>query len=159
MNQYVKITVASAVFLVMGVVPIVAQEGDFKTLSAADIEWSPAPDHLPEGVEIAVLAGNPEEGLFVMRARIPDGTQIAPHWESKAEHITVLEGTFHVGLGETFDETDATALSAGAFFSMPAEQRHFAWAEGATVLELVGIGPSEFNYVNPEDDPSQRAME
>lgn len=159
MNQYVKVTVAGAVFLAMGVAPVVAQEGDVKMISAGDIEWSPAPNILPEGVEVAVLAGNPQEGLFVMRARIPDGTQIAPHWESATRHITVIEGTFHLGVGETFNETGATELTTGAFFSMPAEQPHFAWAEGTTVLESVGIGPSQFHYVNPKDDPSQQAME
>lgn len=159
MNQYVKATLAGAVILAMGAAPNVAQEGDVKMLSGGDIEWSPAPNILPEGVEVAILAGNPEEGLFVMRARIPDGTRIAPHWESATRHITVIEGTFHLGVGETFNETDVTVLTAGAFFSMPAEQPHFAWTEGTTVLQSVGIGSSEFHYVNPEDDPSQQATQ
>jgi len=31
--------------------------------------------------------------------------------------------------------------------------KHFAWANGDTVLQLHGIGPWRIDYVNPSDDP------
>jgi hypothetical protein len=31
--------------------------------------------------------------------------------------------------------------------------RHFAWAEGETILQLHGQGPWTVTYVNPTDDP------
>jgi hypothetical protein len=36
---------------------------------------------------------------------------------------------------------------------MPAGQNHFAFTKTPTVVLLHGIGPVEFKYVNPADDP------
>ena len=36
----------------------------------------------------------------------------------------------------------------------PAQMAHFGNMKGRTVLEVVGIGPFDLHYVNPEDDPS-----
>lgn len=106
---------------------------------------------------MAVLAGDlAASGIFVLRVRSPDGTQFAPHWHSQTEHVTVIEGTFHVGMGEKLDKPAATAVPAGGFFVMPGNMRHFGWVEGATVLQVAGMGPFDINYVNPEDDPSRQ---
>jgi hypothetical protein len=50
----------------------------------------------------------------------------------------------------------AHALPAGSYTFMPPEMRHFAWAEGETVIQLATIGPWEIHYVNPSDDPRRR---
>jgi hypothetical protein len=40
-------------------------------------------------------------------------------------------------------------------FSMAqAQMAHFGSMKGQTVLEVMGIGPFDLHYVNPEDDPS-----
>jgi hypothetical protein len=36
--------------------------------------------------------------------------------------------------------------------------RHFAWAEGETVLQLHGRGPWTVTYVNPADDPRKHGQ-
>jgi len=49
-----------------------------KVLAADAITWTAGPPSLPKGTELAVLAGNPGTlGLFILRARFPDGTRIA----------------------------------------------------------------------------------
>ncbi|MGH8639483.1 MAG: cupin domain-containing protein, partial [Burkholderiales bacterium] len=73
------------------------------------------------------------------------------------EHITVLDGTFMVGMGERFDESSATALVAGAYAAVPARMAHYAWSKGDTLVQIHGIGPFAINYVNPADDPSKAA--
>jgi len=120
----------------------------------AEVSWAKGPASLPPGAEIKVLEGDPaKEGQFTMRLRFPDGYKIPPHWHPKVEHVTVLSGTFLIGMGERFAETNMKAMNAGAFGFWPAGMKHFVSVKGATVVQFHGVGPWGINYVNPSDDP------
>jgi len=120
------------------------------------VVWGPAPPGLPAGSKAAVLAGNPgAEGTYTLRAWMPDGYKVMPHWHATDENLTVISGILRVGMGDTFDKDKATALHAGGFAVMPAQMRHWVWAEGDTVLQVHGNGPFAITYVNPADDPRQ----
>jgi hypothetical protein len=118
------------------------------------VEWKP---RWP-GLEIAILSGDPaKEGVpFVYRLKLRDGLRVAPHWHPVDEHLTVMTGTLHMGMGEKFDTAGATALPAGSYSLMPKEMRHFVWAEGETILQLHGVGPFKTFWVNPADDPTKK---
>jgi hypothetical protein len=118
------------------------------------IEWKNGPASLPPGAKIAVLEGDPaKEGPFVMRLRLPDGYRLPPHTHPKPERVTVISGTFNVGMGEKFDATAGHAMPAGTFGAWAAGMAHFVWAKGDTVIQLHGNGPWIIEYVNPADDP------
>jgi len=105
---------------------------------------------------VTVLEGNPgEPGIFTIRLKFPDGYRIAPHWHPAVERVTVITGTFHFGMGETFDQSKATTFPAGSFVFMAPKMAHFAWAEGETLVQLTGEGPWGITYLNPADDPRQ----
>jgi len=110
------------------------------------------------GQEIAVLSGDPaKEGVsFVIRLKLRDGTRVQPHWHPIDEHLTVMTGTLHVGMGEKFDRAAAAALPAGSYSLMPKEMRHFVWAEGETIIQLHGVGPFKTFWVNPDDDSNKK---
>jgi quercetin dioxygenase-like cupin family protein len=119
-----------------------------------DINWGPAPPSLPAGAQIAVLSGDPgKAGSYVLRAKLPDGYKIPPHWHPTDENVTVLKGTFVAGKGEKFDADAGHDLAAGSFVCMPKGMRHFAWCKGETILQIHGVGPFEIYYVNAADDP------
>jgi hypothetical protein len=121
------------------------------------VQWKDGPASLPPGAKFAVLEGDPaKEGPFVMRFWFPDGFRIAPHWHPKTERITVISGTFHLGMGERFDQAATTAMPAGTFGYWGEGMRHFAWASGETVLQLHGVGPWSITYVNATDDPRKK---
>ena len=121
---------------------------------AADVQWKAGPPSLPAGAKFAVLEGDPtKEGAFTMRLWLPDGFKVPPHWHTKVEHVTVISGTFNIGMGEKFDQAATRPMAAGTFGFWPPEMRHFAWAKGETVLQLHGTGPWTITYVNPSDDP------
>jgi mannose-6-phosphate isomerase-like protein (cupin superfamily) len=123
----------------------------------ADIVWSDAPPSLPAGAKLAVLEGDASKaGLFTMRLRMPDGYKIPAHWHPATEHVTIISGTLHLGMGSEWDETKATALTAGSFGYMPKGMRHFAWSEGETEVQVHGMGPWGITYVNPADDPRKK---
>ena len=124
-----------------------------------DLKWGPAPPGLPSGAQIAVLSGDPSKaGPFTIRLKAPDGYKIMPHWHPTDENVTVLEGTFAMGVGEKFDEAAAHAMPVGSFVRMPKGTRHYAMAKGETVVQVHAVGPFVINYVNPNDDPRKQAM-
>ena len=67
--------------------------------------------------------------------------------------VTVISGTFRLGMGETADKAKAKALPAGSFFALSPGMAHFAYADEDTVIQLNSTGPWALNYVNPKDDP------
>jgi quercetin dioxygenase-like cupin family protein len=128
--------------------------GEMGFFAQAEINWKDGPGSLPLGAKFAVLEGDPaKEGPFVMRVRMPDGYRIPPHWHPKVERITVISGSFNLGMGEKFDQSATREMAAGTFGFWPAGMRHFVWTKGETVIQLHGIGPWVITYVNPTDDP------
>jgi len=134
--------------------PQAASMNDMGIHPAAEIKWTAGPASLPAGAKVAVLEGDPsKEGFFTMRLWLPDGFRVPPHWHPKVEHVTVISGTFNLGMGDKFDQKATRAMTAGTFGFWPPEMRHFAWAKGETVVQLHGSGPWSINYVNASDDP------
>src|SRR5438094_6656330 len=103
---------------------------DVAIYTPKEIKWVNAPPSLPAGAKVAVLEGDPgKEGPFVMRARMPDGYKVPPHTHPKPERVTVLSGTFYIGMGEKFDAEKGTEMPAGAFGTWPAGMKHCAWVK------------------------------
>lgn len=148
------IVVACLVLSVVAI-PVAAQgKKDHAMFAPADLVWSAGPPSLPKGAHVAVLKGNPaEEGIFTIRLRLPANYVIPAHWHPAFEHITVVEGTFSMGLGERFDEAALHEMPAGSFMTMAPGTRHFAASTRGGVIQLHGMGPWQIYYVNPADDP------
>ena len=122
--------------------------------TGADMKWGAGPPSLAPGASMVVLEGDPAKaGPFTMRLRFPDGYVVKPHFHSQIEHVTVIAGTLHFGMGEKFDRAKTRPMPAGSFGFWPIGMKHFAYAEGETVLQLHGRGPWTITYVNPADDP------
>ncbi len=120
----------------------------------SELTWGPAPASVPDGAQAAILEGNPaKEGPFTMRLKLPDGYRLPPHYHPAVEHVTVLQGTFVLGVGEKLNTSTEKPLGAGSFAFMPAGMRHFARAQGETIIQLHGVGPWGITYVNAFDDP------
>src|SRR3970040_2185671 len=76
-----------------------------------DITWKDGPASLPKGVKSAVVEGDPTKaGPFTMQLKLPANYKVPPHWHPAIEHVTVLSGSFHMGLGEVVDESQARKL-------------------------------------------------
>jgi len=121
------------------------------------IPWGPAPPVVRAGAQFAVLEGDPtaSSGDYTIRLKMPDGFRIAPHWHPLRENVTIISGTFKVGMGDEFDANKMKAFIAGSFAFLDPDMHHFAMACGETVVQVHGQSPLQFNYVNPNDDPSR----
>ena len=129
-----------------------------KMMTPAQIVWGPAPPGLPAGSQAAVLAGDPgKPGPFTIRAKLPAGYRIPPHWHATDEHVTVLSGVVSMGMGETFDEKAMMALPVGGFAAMPPNTRHYLMTKSPATIQVHGTGPFAITYVNPKDDPRNAA--
>src|SRR4029453_9010882 len=85
-------------------------------VTSADLKWGPAPPSLPPGAEAAVVDGDPTKpGPFVMRAKFPAGYRVGPHWHPTDENLTIISGSFAVGMGDSFDEGSMKTLAQGDF--------------------------------------------
>jgi anti-sigma factor ChrR (cupin superfamily) len=94
---------------------------------------------------------NADGAPFVLRIRCADGIKVPAHWHPTDENLTVLNGTFLVAAGETFDESKLQTRNVGNFIMMPKEMRHFALCKGETIVQIHGPGPFKVNWVNPSE--------
>jgi quercetin dioxygenase-like cupin family protein len=123
----------------------------------ATIQWGDAPPNLPKGAKLAVMYGDPgKEGLFVIRLKLPANYKMPAHSHPTDEVVTVVSGTFLVGMGDKLDASKAKALPAGSLVVAPAKANHFALSKQPTIVEVSAMGPFQLTYVNPADDPSKK---
>ena len=122
------------------------------------IPYGPPPPFLAPGAQLAVIEGDPgaQTGGYTVRLKMPDGYRIAPHWHPLRENVTVISGTFKVGMGDHFDESKMAPFPAGSFAYLDPDMHHYAMASGEVVVQVHGKSPLQFNYVNPSDDPSKK---
>jgi len=113
-----------------------------------------APAAYPAGAEIMIIEGDTSKPVpFTLRFRFPDGYALPPHQHPIDEHVTVIQGTFVVGMGTSGSRDTANEMPTGSFILIPALTKHYIFAKGVTITQVHGIGPSGIAYANPADDP------
>ncbi len=139
---------------------VVAQEAKSPHVltTPPELHWGPPPPVFEQNAKFAVVSGDPgKAGLYVVRLQMPAGYKVMPHWHPTDEHVTVLSGTFQVGMGDKLDKAALKSLPPGGYTLLPAEMHHYAMAKTASTIQVHGMGPFQLTYVNPADDPSKRA--
>ncbi len=123
-----------------------------KIVHYGDLKWAP----IMKGCDLAPVSGNldAEGAPFVLRIRCAAGTKVPAHWHPTDEYVTVLKGTFRVGMGEAFDEKKLGTMNTGNFTMVPKEMRHFADCPNECIVQVHGMGPFKVNWVNPADVPA-----
>ena len=156
-----KSLLCGLVFMLLVAGAAVAQEAKEPAhlmTTPADLKWGDPPAVFEKGASFTVVSGDPgKPGLYVVRLKMPAGYTIAPHWHPTDEHVTVISGTFAMGMGDKMDPATMTELPAGGYALMPAKMHHYAMAKTEAIVQVHGMGPFALTYVNPADDPSTRA--
>jgi quercetin dioxygenase-like cupin family protein len=138
-----RIRLCLVAFLVVAFGGIAAAQSTTKpTIVTPDnVHWTMGTGPL-SGAQVAVLSGDPNKsGMYVMRLKLPANTKLSPHYHSSLENVTVISGTFYVGLGPKMIVSKMTALPAGTFVSVPAHVVHYAMTRAPAVIQLEGMGP------------------
>lgn len=130
--------------------------GSHKAITAADLKWAPVPT-LPPGALISVIEGPMNQAVpFTVRMKLPADYRIPPHTHPAVERVTVLSGTFHMGMGKRFDPAGTQPVGPGDVMIMQPGTEHFGWTQGEVLLQLHGTGPWGVTYVNAADDPRKQ---
>jgi quercetin dioxygenase-like cupin family protein len=124
--------------------PMAARAGDAThgVTSAGKMAWSPMDPKQPDGIQIAVLYGDPSKsGPFGLRLKIPANLEIGSHSHSSSEYITVVSGKAKVSWGIKADVMSGDDLGPGSFFWMKSGDHHDLKAIEETVVDLNSTGP------------------
>jgi len=135
---------------------LMAQKSAHVIQSPKEAQWGPAPPFLPAGAEIAVLSGNPTKAVpYAVRLKFPANYAIPAHSHPTDENVVVTSGAVSFGMGDKLAKGAAgnKTLAVGGYALMPATMNHYAYTTQASTIVLYGMGPVEFKYVNPNDDP------
>jgi len=158
-NFYVALVIIALTCCASRFLALAAQTGSHEkhAFTPDTIPWGPPPPFLAPGAQFAVLEGDPSasHGDYTVRLKMPDGYRIAPHFHPLRENLTVISGTFKVGMGDVFNKDKMAAFTAGSFAFLDPEMHHYAMACGEVVVQVHGSSPLQFNFINPEDDRSR----
>ena len=123
----------------------------------AKLAWGPPPPFLAPGAKVALVSGDPgKSGPFELMLDLPNGYVIAPHWHPTDETVAVKSGHFRFGMGDKIDVKAEKTLRPGQSGTLKTNMRHWARAQGRTLISLTGNGPFLITYVNASDDPRQK---
>jgi len=156
MSRHPFTACAIGAMLLLGSAASGAQPVDHRMIAPADLKWADVPS-LPPGAKIAVIEGPMNEAVpFTVRLKFPANYRIPPHWHPAVERVTVLAGTFHMGVGDKLDPQKSMPLAAGHMMILQPKTPHFAWSREETVVQLHGNGPWGITYLDPADDPRSK---
>jgi hypothetical protein len=126
-------------------------------VAPGDLKWEDAPPSLPPGAKIAIIEGPLTEAKpFTFRLKFPADYKIPAHSHPAIEHVTVISGAFHMGVGDKLDPAKSKPLPVGGVAIMQPKTNHFGWTKEETVVQVHGVGPWGLTYVNPADDPRKK---
>jgi hypothetical protein len=86
---------------------------------------------------------------FVIRIHHDAGYVVLPHTHPEDENITVLTGSWALGMGSHVNMSELEPMEQGALGFVPKKMAHFGYAKVETMLQVHGIGP----FVNLPIDP------
>jgi quercetin dioxygenase-like cupin family protein len=114
-------------------------------LANSALTWTDfAPPGFDPGMKLAVLSGDPgAKGPYVVRLQFPAGYRFPVHWHPGVENLTVVSGTFQLGMGNIADWNALKSYGPGDFLYIPPKHAHFGGsaAQGPSVIQLHGEGP------------------
>jgi quercetin dioxygenase-like cupin family protein len=134
-----------------------SKTAEHRVLNPPELTWGEVPPGLPSGGKMAVLNGDPtKEGAFTVRLKGSAGYIIPPHTHPTTERVTVMSGTFEIGMGEKMDKASMKQLGPGGYVVLPSGMAHYAKMKEASIVQIDSEGPFQINYVNPADDPRNK---
>lgn len=136
---------------IIGSTVLAGDDPQFVRITPEEVRWQDIPDG--HGAQIATLQGDPDRpGMYVIRVKFPPHLMDSPHWHPHARYVTVLQGTWYAGTGDTFDLAKAVPMKPGSFMFHPAKAPHWDGSAGeeTVIVQIIGEGPGTTTPVDPK---------
>ena len=144
--------IASGIVVAGSTTSLAVDNPPFVRITTADVHWQNLPGG--HGVQFATLLGDPSKagGVYVIRVKFPPHLMDSPHWHPHDRYVTVLQGTWYAGTGDTFDLARAVPLKPGSFMFHPAKATHWDGSAGdeTVIVQIMGEGPGTATQVDPK---------
>lgn len=154
MGQVSGVVLASGLLLATAAAPAQEQSQEqplTRTAKDPSLKWSPCPEFLPKGCQIAVLHGDPSKENADILFKVPANATIARHWHTSAERIVSLAGELQV----TYDGQKPITLKPGSYAYGPAKAPHSGKCSKAGECILFIAFEKPVDAVANEDKPKK----
>ena len=129
----------------------------FTLLIAAITAQSQQPTHVvplqtfPRDHRFITVSGDPTKpgALYMLRIHSEAGYIIMPHTHPEDEHITVLKGTWALGMGDRFNPAALEPMEVGGYGLVGKKMSHFGFSKTDAIVQVHGIGPFTTTWVTP----------
>jgi len=112
----------------------------------AEVRWF-TPPYYTDGRQRAQLYGDSSQGgPWIDRVKIPAGDHVSAHTHPQDELVTVIDGTWYVGIGDNYDPAKLEGYPPGSFVLIPAGLPHFVAAKETDVIVQLS-GAEKFRTV------------
>jgi hypothetical protein len=95
---------------------------------------------------------------FVIRIHHDAGYVVLPHAHPEDENITVLTGSWALGMGPRIKMSELEPMEQGALGFVPKKMAHFGYAKVETMLQVHGIGPFANLPIDPVYELTDRGV-
>jgi len=95
---------------------------------------------------------------FVFRIHQDAGYITLPHTHPIDENITVVKGTWSLGMGRRFNRSALEPMATGTFGIAPKDMAHFAWSKTETILQIHGVGPFSSTVIEPVYELTEKGV-
>jgi len=160
MKKKTASAITAAAILFGGTTIALRAQSSAVVTTPAEAQWGPAPPLLPAGAQIAVLSGDPSKPApYAVRLKFPAHYDVPAHSHPTDENVVVTSGALTLGMGDKLSRAAGAGktIGVGGYALASANMNHFAYTNAETTIVLYGVGPVEFKYVNPSDDPRNHA--
>lgn len=109
----------------------------------------------------SIVSGNPEStGPFVIRFRWSEGMLVPPHVHFVDEHVTIIRGVSHWGMGKTVDKPTTWRMTEGMSTTLVKMMPHYAIVEPpGGEIQIHGFGPFETYWVDAPCEPDPESTD
>ena len=134
-----------------------SQSGTQNAFTPNQIKWGPPPPYVPAGAKLALSKAILPPALETSRSAskcpadtgsrrigIPTRKRHGDFRQPQSRHGRQIR---RVANGD---------VPAGSFGYLDPDMHHYAMAASAAMVQIHGMSPVQFNYVNPADDPSKK---
>jgi|SRR6516162_2634539 len=86
----------------------------------AQVRWFTPPYYTDRRQRAQLYGDSNQSAAWIDRVKIPAGKHVAAHTHPQDELVTVIDGTWYVGMGDKYDPAKLKGYPAGSFVLIPA---------------------------------------